>query len=48
MKKYVFKLITELKTETNKQKVPIASVWQKYFNLDDEVQKNPKTSKHYF
>lgn len=28
--------------------MPIVSVWQKYFNLDDEAQKNPNSNKHYF
>lgn len=49
VKKYVFKLIRESTQEAGgKLRVPIASVWQKYFNLDDEMQKNPGTSKHYF
>jgi len=48
VKKYVFKLITEVKAEQNKSKVPINTVWQKFFQLDDEAQKNPQTNKVYF
>lgn len=47
-KKYVFKLIGECTKEASKSKVAITSVWQKYFQLDDEAQKNPSTNKHYF
>ena len=48
VKKYVFKLITEVKVEQNKSKVPINAVWQKFFQLDDEAQKNPNTGKVFF
>lgn len=48
VKKYAFKLITEVKQETNKSRIPIDAVWQKFFKLDDDAQKNPNTNKHYF
>ena len=47
-KKFVFKLINETKTDINKSKIPINSVWQRYFNLDDDQQKNPGTGKPHF
>ena len=47
-KKYVFRLIGEAKAELNKSRIPINVVWQKFFQLDDEQQKNPNTNKHYF
>ena len=48
VKKYIFKLIKDCTNESQKSKVAINQVWQKYFNLDDEQQKNPTTNKHYF
>ena len=49
VKKYVFQLIGKCKDEQGgKSKIAINSVWQKYFNMDDEAQKNPSTNKQYF
>ena len=36
VKKFVYKLITQVQTQSGSSKVSIHSVWQKYFGLTDE------------
>ena len=47
VKKFVYKLITEVQNQTNSSKVEINKVWQKYFALSDEQQKNNATGKSF-
>ena len=45
VKKFVYKLISEVQNQSGSSKVPIKQVWQKYFSLTDEQQKNNATGK---
>lgn len=45
VKKFVFKLISEVSGTSGSGRVPINSIWQKYFQLSDDQQKNVATSK---
>lgn len=47
VKKFVYRLISEVQNQTGSSKVPIKQVWQKYFALTDEQQKNTATNKAY-
>jgi hypothetical protein len=47
VKKFVYRLISEVSNQTGSSKVPIKQVWQKYFALTDEQQKNNATGKPY-
>jgi hypothetical protein len=47
IKKFAFKLISEVSNSSGNQKVPIKDIWQKYFGLPDDQQKNAATNSAY-
>jgi hypothetical protein len=47
VKKFVYRLISEVQNQGGSSKVPIKQVWQKYFALTDDQQKNSATGKPY-
>ena len=47
VKKFVFKLTSEISNTERTSKVPIDAIWKKYFSLDDASQKNAATGKSF-
>lgn len=45
MKKFVFKMISEISQQSRSSKVSIDEVWKKYFELPSESQRNGQTGK---
>jgi hypothetical protein len=43
VKKYVFKMVSELGNSERTDKVSINSIWKKYFSLSSEQQRNGET-----
>ena len=47
VKKFVFKMISEIAKSSNSSKVSIDSLWRKYFDMPDVEQKNASTGKDF-
>lgn len=47
VKKFVYRIISDMSKQERTSRVSINSVWQKFFNLPDEQQKNPMTNRSY-
>ena len=45
VKKFVYKIIGEISNQIGKGKVPTKEIWQRYFKMSDDAQKNPQTGK---
>ena len=43
VKKFIFKMISDISNRSGSSKVPIKQIWQKYFALSDDQQKNQAT-----
>ena len=47
VKKFVYKLISDLSNSSGSGKVSVASIWQKYFTMADAQQTNAATRRAY-
>lgn len=45
VKKFVYKLISDVSNSSGSGKVSISSIWQRYFTMPDDQQKNVATSR---
>ena len=43
VKKFIFRLISEISNQERSSKVAVDKIWKKYFELSDDMQKNPDT-----
>lgn len=43
VKKFVFKMISEISNQESTSKVPVNAIWKKYFDLPNDKQKNGET-----
>lgn len=48
VKKFLFKLVTDVSNKSGSGKIPKKDIWNAYFQMDDEKTHNQQTGKHYF
>lgn len=47
VKKFIFKMVSDISNSEHASKVSITAIWQKYFALADEQQKNAATGTNF-